>query len=263
MVRKNSSHDCQAADPATCRYHKPNAQAQLKEAQKTGDYAAFEKAKKSLETEAATSNKDDKSFVHNPEFRNIKKMPALFVIDRQAHMATTELNPSASWIFEEPAKATLKKDGTSITVTEDGTVYARRSVKKGKKAPPGFISAEVDSYTGHAFGLEPVEQSGFNKMYAEAANGKKLAPGTYELCGPKINGNPENLDTPELIAHGSDVATEIPDMRTMPREEAYEKLKAIFTNYQERGIEGVVWWGSDGKRAKLRVKDFFGDPFRS
>lgn len=226
----------------------------------SNDYLAYEQA--SDEQKKDETEKNLKTFVHAPEFRNVKKMPALFSIDREAHVATENINPNAAWIFEEPSKATLKKDGTSITVNERGEFYARRMVKKGKKAPEGFIPAETDAYTGHTFGLEPIEQSGFAKMFRQAAEGKVLSPGTYKLCGPKINGNPEGLEAPALMQHGEEEASEIPDMRTMPKEEAFSQLKAIFADYKNRGIEGVVWWGADGKRAKLRVKDFFGDPNR-
>lgn len=251
------SHQCQANDPATCRFHGTPVENQLADAVRNNDYAAYEHAKQQAPLPA-----DKTEFVHDVNYRNIKKMPALFVIDRAAHIATTDINEPAAWIFTEPSRPTYKKDGTSITVADDGTFYARRAVKKGKKAPPGFIAAETDSYTGHTFGLEPIHQSNFAKVFDEAAKGQDLKPGTYELCGPKINGNPEGLDTHQLIPHGSETADDIPDMRTVPREQAFEMLKTLFAGYKERGIEGVVWWGADGKRTKLRVNDFFGDPHR-
>lgn len=196
-------------------------------------------------------------------YRNVRKMPALFVIDRGKHLATTELNSSADWIFEEETKPTYKRDGTSITVDENGKVWARRSVRKGKKAPANYMEAEVDPITGHSFGLEPIEQSSFKKFYDEAEGNfdGALEPGTYELCGPKVQ-NAEGLDDHRLLRHGEDIAEEIPDMRNVPKDEAFEMLKNIFADYKQRGIEGVVWWGKDGKRTKLRVKDFFGDPNR-
>lgn len=210
-----------------------------------------------------TPNNIDPLFTQEP-FRNVQKMPALFVIDRARHIATREINPAAAWIFTEPARATIKRDGTSITVTDDGKVFARRAVKKGKNAPAGFRLAEVDPITGHAFGVEPVEQSGFYKMFQEAVEPfyTPLTPGTFELVGPKINGNPENMPSHILLRHGAETAVEIPDMRNVRPEDAFDLLHEIFTDFKERGIEGVVWHGADNKRAKLRVKDFFGDPNR-
>lgn len=195
---------------------------------------------------------------NNPLYRNVQKMSALFKIDRENHVGTEEINPASEWIFHDETITTVKRDGTGITVLDDGRVYARRSVRKGKTPPAGFILAEVDSFTGHSFGIEPIEQSGFRKAYKEAtADGADLAPGTYELCGPKVNNNPEKFDSHKLIKHGSEIAEDIPDMRAVSKDKAYSVLKEIFEGYKDRGIEGVVWWASDGRRVKLRAKDFF------
>lgn len=238
---------CKAKDPATCRVHGTIVS-------NTSTPQNFQKF--------VEQKQQSEGFVHNPNYRNIKKMPALFVTNWETHEVTTQINPKAAWIFNEPSTATYKKDGTSITVAEDGKIYARRMVRKGKTAPEGFIPAETDPITGHTFGLEPVNQSSFYKFFLQASAGKQLPPGTYELCGPKINGNPESLTQPTLYPHGEEEATEIPDMRTVKPEDAHNILKEIFSHFKTQGIEGVVWKGSDNKRAKLRVKDFFGDPNR-
>lgn len=193
-------------------------------------------------------------------FRSTRKMTALFDIDRVNHVGTDVVNEQSSWVFTEPAVATVKRDGTGVVITEDNEVFVRRSVKKGKRIPDGFRLAEIDAFTGHMFGVEPVAQSGFKGMMDKALLDASdyLWPGTYELCGPKINGNPEGLDKPTLIRHGAEVLPVIPDMRTVEPGAAHALLKPIFADLKERGVEGVVWWGADDKRVKLRVKDFFG-----
>lgn len=238
----------------------------LKEAQSMAEQVLSEKYEDNTglkKTANSGAENNASSMFDNEIYRNVRKMPALFVIDREKHETTQEINASAAWIFDEEAKPTYKRDGTSITVDEDGKVWARRSVKKGKKAPENYIEAEVDPITGHSFGLEPIEQSSFKKFYDEAEGNfdATLEAGTYELCGPKVQ-NAEGLSDHRLLRHGEDIAEEIPDMRNLSKEEAFDTLKNIFKDYQERGIEGVVWWGKDGKRAKLRVKDFFGDSNR-
>lgn len=97
---------------------------------------------------------------------------------------------------------------------------------------------------------------------ALAARGGVIEPGTYELVGPKISGNPEKRDGHVLISHGEEAAVDFPDMRDIAPDEAFAVLKEIFTDFRARGIEGIVWWGAEGKRAKLRTNDFFGDPNR-
>lgn len=197
-------------------------------------------------------------------FRNTRKMTALFEIDRVNHVGTDVINDKSAWVFTEPAVATVKRDGTGVLVTPEGEILVRRSVKKGKRVPEGFRLAEIDAFTGHMFGVEPFAQSSFKTALEEAlpATGKKLDPGTYELCGPKVNGNPEGFTEHVLIRHGAETLTVIPDMRNVHPDEAFDLLKDIFTDFKTQGVEGVVWWGADDKRVKLRVKDFFGDANR-
>ena len=204
----------------------------------------------------------DTAFIDTEAFRNIKKIPCLFAVDHVKHVTTTDINPKSAWVFTEAAVPTYKKDGTNVTVLHTGDVMIRRMVGAGKKPPAGYIEAELDPITGRSFGVEPVAASGFAKMFAEAAEGRTLAPGTYELCGPKLNGNPEKLNRHELLAHAAEVAVEIPDMTTIDPADAWTVLEPIFADFKARGVEGVVWAGADGKRAKLRTKDFFGDPNR-
>lgn len=198
------------------------------------------------------------------KFRNTKKMTALFVIDRVNHIAINEINEKSEWIFHEEATATIKVDGTGILIDENNNAFARRSVKKGKKAPENYVEFEVDSFTGHSFGIEPIDQSGFKKFFYEALDNFEgdLEPGTYELIGPKVNNFYKGLDKHILVPHGAEIATEIPDMRTIDPNDAYEILEPIFEEFRKNNIEGIVWTGADNKRVKLRVYDFFGDPNR-
>lgn len=198
------------------------------------------------------------------KFRNTKKMTALFVIDRVNHIAINEINEKSEWIFHEEATATIKADGTGILIDENNKAFARRSVKKGKKAPENYVEFEVDSFTGHSFGIEPIDQSGFKKFFYEALDNFEgdLEPGTYELIGPKINKRYTDLDKHVLVKHGSEVAITIPDMRNVEPDEAYETLEPLFAQFKKDNIEGIVWAGAEGKRVKLRVTDFFGDDSR-
>jgi hypothetical protein len=70
--------------------------------------------------------------------------------------------------------------------------------------------------------------------------------GTYELCGPKINGNPEGFDHHELILHRD---AEV--FGNAPRD--FAGLCDYMTNLG--GYEGVVWHHPDGRMAKLKARD--------
>ena len=69
--------------------------------------------------------------------------------------------------------------------------------------------------------------------------------GTYELVGPKVQGNPEGFSRHMLIRHG-DVELDA------PRE--FNALKEYFTANRE--FEGIVWHHPDGRMVKIKAKDF-------
>lgn len=107
----------------------------------------------------------------------------------------------------------------------------------------------VEEVTGKTVGWEPIEQSSFAKYLAEALGNpyERRPVGTYELVGPKVNGNPENADGHELIRH--DDAEVLADA---PRD--FDGL-AMWLHAHD--YEGIVWHGGpDGAMAKIKKRDF-------
>lgn len=192
----------------------------------------------------------------------MKKIPCLFNIDRVEHVVLNEVNPKAAFLLEIPgAKATIKRDGTATMLREDGAWFARRAVKPGKATPVGFIAEETDAVTGITFGWEPVAASGMAKFHRKALANIDFAPeaGTFELCGPKINGNPENLTEDWLFPHGGEEPGNFPEIWEIA-EHAHDPMGFLFPffeKFREGGIEGVVWWVDGVPAVKARVKDFF------
>jgi hypothetical protein len=130
--------------------------------------------------------------------------------------------------------------------------WARREVKPGKTPPPDYVPIGTDEVTGKTVGWEPIEQSSFAKYHTEALTHTGLmVPSTYELCGPKINGNPEMLSRHTLILHGFAPSSETDDIKAAPRD--YEGLRDWL---RDRHYEGLVWHHADGRVAKLKAKDF-------
>lgn len=175
----------------------------------------------------------------------MKKIPTLFRRDPddRAHVLIGEVSPGCEWVLTGEGVPTRKFDGTCCQW--DGQQWwARREVKPGKSAPAGFSAVEHDLVTDKTVGWEPMAASPFAKFHAEAlAAAGTLAPGTYELVGPKINGNPEHRETHALVSHDhADVLADLPPL---------ELLKWC----RERGAEGVVWHHPDGRMAKLKVRD--------
>ena len=193
----------------------------------------------------------------------MKKIPCLFNIDHEAHVALNSINPKAAFLLEHPeATATIKRDGTATLLTEDGNWYARRSVKAGKNAPAGFIHAETDPNTGTTFGWEPMETSPMAKFHRRALENIDFTPTpgtTLELCGAKINGNPEGLNVDWLFPHGGETPEGFPAMAEIAAhaDDPMGFLLPWFSEFRDAGIEGVVWWLDGAPAVKARVKDLF------
>jgi hypothetical protein len=175
----------------------------------------------------------------------MKKIPTLFIRDENDRKhVTSEVDPDSKWVLDGEGIATRKYDGTCVMLDEDGHWWARREVKPGKTPPEEFVPIETDDTTGKTVGWEPVERSGFARWHA-AALGEPCEPGTYELIGPKVNGNPEKAEGHELIRH---VDAEILDA---PRD--FESLRAWLLGHD---YEGIVWHHTDARMAKLKKRDF-------
>ena len=192
----------------------------------------------------------------------MKKIPTLFVRDPKTGLryVTPEVHPDCQWVLDGAGIPTRKYDGTCVMF--DGSVWwARREVKPGKATPPEFVQVEHDEVTGKTVGWEPIEQSAFAKYHAEAAvfgNSTGITGwprGTYELVGPKGNGNPERTRTHALWAH--DAADALDDQK--PR--SYASIRhAVIAYHDVDGAEGIVYHHPDGRMAMIKRKDFPRDP---
>jgi hypothetical protein len=187
----------------------------------------------------------------------MKKIPTLFVRDSEdRRYVTTEVTPGCEWALAGEGVATRKYDGTCVLIRRDGMAvhaFSRREVKPGKEPPPGWIEVDHDEVTGKRVGWEPAAQSGFAKWIDEALAfadeyGWVLAPGTYELVGPKINGNPEDVTNHYLIEHAT--AQVIPLAYPVDFDGLRHRLT---TNWPH---EGIVWHHPDGRMVKLKRRDF-------
>jgi hypothetical protein len=187
----------------------------------------------------------------------MQKIPTLFVRDEQDRRHVTEqVTPGCEWVLAGEGVATRKYDGMCVLLDDDGTWWARREVKPGKATPADFRAVGTDEVTGKTVGWEPAAQSSFAKYITEAVLNLASAypkTGTYELIGPKVNGNPEHRDAHELIRH--DDADRIEGVSLVPLDFAAAQ-HAVLTLRETYGWEGIVWHHPDGRMAKLKARDF-------
>jgi hypothetical protein len=179
----------------------------------------------------------------------MQKIPTLFQRDPEDRKKVLPVaNPECQWVLDGEGIATRKYDGTCVLLDTDGTWWARREVRPGRPRPPHYRPVVTDENTGKTMGWEPIRQSAYARYHAEALTAAPIerTPGTYELIGEKINGNPEGVRGHALIAHAD------AEHLDAPRE--LDALRAFLTS--RSWSEGIVWHHPDGRRAKLKYRDF-------
>lgn len=182
----------------------------------------------------------------------MKKIVSLFQRNYDGdRLVRDEVVPGAEWVLAGEGIATRKWDGTCVLI-ENGAMWKRYEVKTGKTPPPGFRAAnDVDPNTGKQQGWLLVHDAPEDRWHREAlinddAHPTDYEPGTYELVGPKIQGNPDGFDNHRLIRHGEEM------LHHVPRDfDGIRNYLAVNSH-----IEGIVWHHPDGRMAKIKGKDF-------
>ena len=177
----------------------------------------------------------------------MKKIISLFQRNHDGdRLVRDEITPGAEWVAAGEGTATRKWDGTCCLIRE-GKLYKRYEVPKHGKPPLNFEPAnQVDPNTGKQQGWVPVGDGPDDRWHREALDGQPGLPdGTYELLGPKIQGNPEQREKHALLRHGCDTMNDCP--RT---------FNALRDYLQRHNIEGIVWHHPDGRMVKIKARDF-------
>ncbi len=184
----------------------------------------------------------------------MQKIPTLFIRDPDnPKRLTREVNPDCKWVLDGEGRPTEKLDGSACAVI-DGQLYKRHQHKSEKGDPPeGWIH-----WTG-----DPAQRSGHGwlvctrgdpscryhwEAWDEIQLGSTPPNGTYELLGPKSNGNPHRLSDHQLCPHGAEF-----DRNISPIPRSYEGLEEWLGDVV---CEGIVWHHPDGRMAKIKRRDF-------
>lgn len=153
------------------------------------------------------------------------------------------------------ATATEKLDGMNVRLTVRNRtlvrVEKRRNPDKAQKhagiQDPWYVDA--DEYAKEDAYLY---EASLNTDLSDIPDGEWSG----EALGPKIQGNPLNLESHRVVLFScgkapvlSDVPTSYGDLRDW-----LKQAKSIYGN--DCGIEGIVWHGKDGSMVKIKTKDF-------
>lgn len=180
----------------------------------------------------------------------MKKIPTIFERDWNGDRSRVinKEHPECGWVFDGKGVATRKVDG-SCCLVQDGKLYKRRELRQTDGIPAEFEKADYDAETGKTVGWMPVGEGPEDRYHREAWEAAGIIlDGTYELLGPKVQGNPEHARASLLVRHGEGMAGEIADV---PR--TFEGLREWLAG---RDIEGIVFHHPDGRMAKIKLRDF-------
>jgi hypothetical protein len=179
----------------------------------------------------------------------VKKIPTMFERDWDGDRSRVidKPHPDCGWVFAGEGIATRKYDGTSCLL-RDGKIYKRREIKQGAFVPPDFEAVTYDEETGKTVGWVPVGDGPDDRWHREAfEDARGYSDGTFELLGPKVQGNVEWRSKHVLQPHSM--------ARTYPlAPRTFEGLRAWFEEH--RDIEGLVFHHEDGRMAKIKLRDF-------
>jgi hypothetical protein len=178
----------------------------------------------------------------------MKKISTLFKKDpNDLSRVINEVNPENEWVIRGEGVATRKFDGTACAIIE-GQIYKRYDVKRGRSVPPFAIPCQdPDPITGHwPHWLLCQHDKPEDKFFIEGMENLEFKEdGTYELCGPKVQGNPEKFHRHELVKHGIE--------KIYFNEYGFEFIKKLL---DELPYEGLVFHHPDGRMCKIRKSDF-------
>jgi len=180
----------------------------------------------------------------------VRKIISLFQRNYEGdRLVRDEVVPGAEWVVAGEGVATRKWDGTCCMVRA-GKLFKRYELKPGKTPPADFEPAnDVDEHTGKQQGWRPVGDGPEDVYHREAFTGTEL-DGTYELCGPHVQGNPEGFSRHILVPHGKAVLANVPRTFTALRDWFAANVVS------KADVEGIVWHHPDGRMVKIKAKDF-------
>lgn len=179
----------------------------------------------------------------------MKKIPTMFERDWNGDRSRVvdKVHPGCEWVIAGEGLATKKLDGTCCLI-RDGQIYKRRELRKGDAVPPGFEVADQEEETGKTVGWVLCTDGPEDRWHREAFEHAGFPrDGTYELLGPKVQGNPEGWDHHVLVEHGALQYAE----GIVPR--TFDGLAAWLPT---QNIEGIVFHHPDGRMAKIKLRDF-------
>lgn len=182
----------------------------------------------------------------------MEKIPTLFERDERFKVVDRP-RAECAWVFDGDGVGTEKLDGTNVRLT----VRSGRLVRVEKRRNPGKEHKAQGIVDGWYVDTTADPE---DKWILEAAGNTDVtawADGEHpcEALGPRIQGNALGLDAHLCVPFNTDA----PVLETAPR--SYAELREFLAELDSRYApghlaEGIVFHHPDGRRAKIKRKDF-------
>lgn len=181
------------------------------------------------------------------------KIPTIF--DRGENFKVVDqVREGCEWVFEGKGSATEKLDGTNIRLT----IRTGELVRVEKRRNPSKLQKQKGIRDG--WYVDADEYSKEDRWIFEATKNADVAAwpdGEHpcEALGPKIQGNGLGLDTHICVPFGLEIPT------YEAKERSFDGLKELLLQLESKYspghlAEGIVFHHPDGRRAKIKRKDF-------
>ena len=183
----------------------------------------------------------------------MQKIPTVF--ERDARFKVTPvIRPGCEWVFAGEGTPTEKLDGTNIRLT----LRAGRVVRVEKRRNPSKEQKALGIKDG--WYMDATEPEGADKWVYEAVGNTDVSAWpdgehSCEALGPKIQGNPLQLEQHLVVPFD----LSIPIYAEVPRsfEGLRDSLRSLESRFSPGALaEGIVFHHPDGRRAKIKRKDF-------
>ncbi|HEY8481065.1 MAG TPA: hypothetical protein VIL71_14660 [Spirillospora sp.] len=183
----------------------------------------------------------------------MEKIPTIFERDDRFRVIDRP-RAECAWVFDGEGVATEKLDGTNVRLT----VRSGHLVRVEKRRNPSRAQKQQGIVDG--WYVDAVEGAPEDKWILEAARNTDVSgwpdgEHSCEALGPRVQGNPLNLDEHRCVPFNLDV----PVYEDAPRtyEGLREFLASLESEYSPGNLaEGIVFHHPDGRRAKIKRKDF-------
>lgn len=184
----------------------------------------------------------------------MEKIPTIFERDDKFRVVD-KIKPGCEWVFEGQGVSTEKLDGMNVRLTVRSGQLVRVEKRRNPSAKQKQLGI-VDGWYVDADEFGPEDRWLYDAARNTDVAGWPDGEHSCEALGPSIQGNPLQLSKHQCVPFN----LVVPTYEDAPR--TYEGLRLWLEKMESRFspghlAEGIVFHHPDGRRAKIKRRDFY------